>query len=292
MKRLVVYHADCSDGFTAAWALWKAFGQDDTEYLPARYGGAPPNVTSYDAVYVVDFSYPRAQLVEMDQTVGGTLVVLDHHKTAQADLVDLSFCTFDMNRSGAGLVWDEVAGPLARCPRPLMVDYVEDRDLWRHWLPDSRKINAYIGTLPRVFEVWERTAQRLQHDYYDVVKAGEGVLLGVEAYVREMQKLASLHEVYWQEGDLRYIAVVPVVNCPPMSASELVGALAEGPAFAVGWHQRADGQYVYSLRSRGDGGEDVSVIAKWWGGGGHKNAAGFTYHIEPSRLFSVGPRDD
>ena len=33
------------------------------------------------------------------------------------------------------------------------------------------------------------------------------------------------------------------------------------------------GKYKYSLRSKGD--FDVSIIAKAFGGGGHKNAAGF-----------------
>jgi nanoRNase/pAp phosphatase (c-di-AMP/oligoRNAs hydrolase) len=43
----------------------------------------------------------------------------------------------------------------------------------------------------------------------------------------------------------------------------------------VGWSQRADGLFTYSLRSA-EGGLDVSVIAKRHGGGGHPHAAGFT----------------
>jgi oligoribonuclease NrnB/cAMP/cGMP phosphodiesterase (DHH superfamily) len=38
-----------------------------------------------------------------------------------------------------------------------------------------------------------------------------------------------------------------------------------------------EGKKIYSLRSRGD--FDVSVIAKAFGGGGHKNAAGFSVGV-------------
>ena len=71
-------------------------------------------------------------------------------------------------------------------------------------------------------------------------------------------------------------ARVPIVNAPYINISELVGKLAETAPFALGWFQRADGLYAYSLRSRGPDGVDVSEIAKKYGGGGHRNSAGFT----------------
>jgi nanoRNase/pAp phosphatase (c-di-AMP/oligoRNAs hydrolase) len=63
---------------------------------------------------------------------------------------------------------------------------------------------------------------------------------------------------------------VPVVNLPYMMASEAANRLAEGEPFAAAYFDRADAR-VFSLRSRGD----VSAIAKAYGGGGHRNAAGF-----------------
>jgi len=66
---------------------------------------------------------------------------------------------------------------------------------------------------------------------------------------------------------------VPFVNCTLLE-SELLGELAEGHPFACGWYQRADGRFVYHLRSRN--GFDCSEVAKLYGGGGHVGAAGFT----------------
>ncbi len=37
-KSVVLYHADCNDGFAAAYAAWVALGEDE-EYVPVKYGG-------------------------------------------------------------------------------------------------------------------------------------------------------------------------------------------------------------------------------------------------------------
>jgi hypothetical protein len=34
MKRIVIYHANCVDGWVAAWAAWRLYGDADTEYVP------------------------------------------------------------------------------------------------------------------------------------------------------------------------------------------------------------------------------------------------------------------
>ena len=256
----VIYHANCIDGFTAAWCAWRKYGPS-AEYIPAQHGDPPPVVIG-DDVLIVDFSYPREALLEM-HNVAQSLRVLDHHKTAEADLAGLDFCTFDMNRSGAGLAWDE----LHETKRPLLVSYVEDRDLWRFALADSAEVNAWIGSWSQGFEFWSSLAYDLEESFGACRREGAAVLRGVERYCREMAKQARMVEVAG--------VVVPVVNAPYINTSELVGYLAEqfGP-FAVGWFQRGDGKYQYSLRSRGD--YDVSAIAKLYGGGGHHNAAGFT----------------
>jgi oligoribonuclease NrnB/cAMP/cGMP phosphodiesterase (DHH superfamily) len=278
-NRLVVYHARCSDGFAAAWAAWRLFGYEGTEYLAARYGDAPPDVTDRD-VLVVDFSYPRDAMIAMEQRAR-TLVVLDHHKTAEAALAGLPFATFDMNRSGAGLAWD-VLHPLER--RPWLIDYVEDRDLWRFRLPHSKAVSERIHVTPFAFETWDELSWRLVED---VASEGEVLLLATESYLRSARENAR--EMTW------FGRRVWCVNTTH-ATSELVGALSEGTHFAVGWFQREDGKFVYSLRSRSDAypsgpspvhGDDVSSFARLMGGGGHRNAAGFTSSLGPDEAAPV-----
>lgn len=67
---------------------------------------------------------------------------------------------------------------------------------------------------------------------------------------------------------------VPVVNGSLFMSSEVAGELAEGHPFAAMYAETEKG-VIWSLRSRNDG-VDVSEVAKRYGGGGHKNAAGFT----------------
>jgi hypothetical protein len=122
---LILFHANCTDGFTAAWVAWRAFNRQ-ADIHPCSYGDPPPDVGGRE-VYVVDFSYPRPVLEEMAQRAA-FLRVLDHHKTAEEALRGLPYCQFDMTRSGARLAWDYWHPGL---PPPPLVAYVEDRDLWR-----------------------------------------------------------------------------------------------------------------------------------------------------------------
>ena len=119
----VLYHANCDDGFGAAWAARKKLG-DAAVYVPVKYGDPLPPTVTGERVYVVDFSYPRDVLETLADRC--KVVVLDHHKTAQEDLADLPFAEFDMERSGAGMTWDYF---FPGQPRPPLIDHIEDRDL-------------------------------------------------------------------------------------------------------------------------------------------------------------------
>lgn len=264
MKQLVIYHGKCIDGFTAAWCAWLKFGEQ-AEYYPGTFGEPAPDATGRD-VLIVDFSYPRNVLLAMKREAN-TLRVLDHHKTAQRDLEGLDFCLFDMERSGAGLTWDELTG-IPREYAPL-VNYVEDRDLWRFKLLGSKSVNALVGATEQTFSAYSELNELIMSNPCQAVELGGAVLKGVDRYVKEMAGQARLGVLAGH--------TVPVVNAPYINTSELVGYLAEindlAP-FAVGWYQRSDGKYAYSLRSRGA--FDVSEVAKLFGGGGHKNAAGFS----------------
>lgn len=255
MKPLIIYHGNCRDGFCSAWVCYRKF--PTAKFHPANYGEELPDPTGYD-VFMVDFSASR-EVLEAYKTKANSLLVLDHHKTAKEALTGLNYCQFDMNRSGAGMAWDHF---FPAQPRPWIVNYVEDRDLWRHALPNSPTVNAFISTLKYDFETWYK-ASRL--DLEKVTEMGFVVEDKIRQYVTEASKLARRVKIEGIE--------VPVINCLPPDNSELLGFLCNGELFSVGWFQRNDGKYVYSLRSKDE--FDVSAMAKKFGGGGHKNSAGF-----------------
>jgi oligoribonuclease NrnB/cAMP/cGMP phosphodiesterase (DHH superfamily) len=275
---LVIFHGGCRDGFAASWVANRFFTKPDVaavctqpvEYHAGFFGAAPPDVTGRD-VFILDYSYPRPVMQKLINQAR-RMVVLDHHKTAQAALAGLgSSIHFDMNRSGAGMAWDHFDGGA----RSWLVDYVEDHDLWRHSLKDSRQVNALIAALPFDFKEWDAQHEMGFRD--SVVERGYAILMKIEQYCAEVSKNALLVKF---EGHC-----VPLVNAPQADISELLsgmlgkqfthrdGRSIATPAFSMGWWQRHDGRFQYSLRSAGN--FDVSELARKHGGGGHVNAAGF-----------------
>lgn len=266
---LVIYHGGCMDGFTAAWVA--------SQYLPESelrgmaYTDEPPDDEDVRdrRVYIVDFSFKR-DVCERIHEKARRLTILDHHKTAEAELQGLPYADFDMEQSGAGMTWDYFANGY---PRPWLVDYVEDRDLWRFKLPDSKEVNAGIATTPMTLEAWDGLHRQGLDRTREI---GRGALAFESMCADKAAKEARV--IRFEGYD------VPFVNTQYQLASVTAGKLAEDAPFAVAWFQKGDGKIQYSLRSRGEDAVDVSEIAKRWGGGGHRNAAGFTVDVFPDEL--------
>lgn len=254
-KPLVLYHAGCADGFSAAWVVHQL--GIDAEFRPVDYEHGPPDATGRD-VMIFDFAYPREALLAMKERAA-SLVVLDHHKTHAEVLSDLPFCRFDMEKSGGQMAWEYFKKDE---PPPWLVAYTEDRDLWRWALPHSREVNAALRSYPRKLDVWDALAKR---DVLELAAEGKAIARYEDQLVRALVRLAREIEFDGHK--------VLAVNTSAL-LSEVAGKLAEGRPFGIAWFTRADGKRSVALRSR-EGGIDVSEIAKRHGGGGHRNASGF-----------------
>lgn len=264
-KPICIYHANCLDGFTAAWAIWKKFG-NNCEYHAAAYNEDPPDVYKRE-VFIVDFSYSLPMMKQIAKSAE-RVVVLDHHKTAAEDLETLFNLgaiegKFDMDKSGARLTWEWFH---PNEPVPDLVMHVEDRDLWRFNFPTTENIMAYVGAQPHRFETWEILEHAVRVTPEAVVIQGVGIRQDQRRRVESMLK----HR--YRKVIAGYY--VPVVNAPYYMASDLGEELARGEPFAAVWWQEP-AKVVFSLRSE-KGGLDVSEIAKKFGGGGHEHAAGFS----------------
>jgi len=297
---ICIYHGNCADGFTAAWAVWKRFG-DAVEFHPGVYGQVPPDVAGKNVV-LVDFSYKRPVLEGMAKSAK-SILVLDHHKTAEEDLADGGIFTgmadligtidwvrflkniaqdamenagcrvytvFDMARSGAGLAWD-FFHPAK--PRPDLIKYVEDRDLWKFGLYRSRDANAYIFAHDYTFENWDKLNRDFTSNFMSVVHAGGAI---EKKHHKDVAELVAKLKRPMVIGGQR----VPVASLPYTLTSDaghlMCTQMMDGrsvPFAACYWDTPAG--RVFSLRSI-EGGCDVSNIAAGYGGGGHKHAAGFT----------------
>ena len=279
---LVIYHANCADGFAAAWAAWLSLGNADTEYVAWNYGTpVKPDIpywNNFNRVFIVDFSFPRDQLVLLCE-MAEQVYLLDHHKTAQADLTNWPdqpenlFIQFDMSQSGAMLSW-KYFHPYDK-PAPL-INYVQDRDLWRWELMESRAVNAYISTLKPDFNSWTAANALIQNRFNTAVDFGEVLLEQHQKIVDDIVKTARPMHFHFPDRDLNLSPMTGLAaNCTGHFASDVGNELAKkSGTFGATYCAEADGSIKWSLRSIGD--YDVTKIAKFFGGGGHKNAAGFT----------------
>lgn len=260
MDTYVLYHAVCYDGFSAAWAAWKVFG-DEAVYLPVSYGNPfPAQVPVGAVVFILDFSYPRADLRE-HWSQSASLVVLDHHKTAQAELAGLDFATFDMDKSGAVLAWEYFHKGK---PLPPLLAYVQDRDLWRWELPRSREVSAALHAYEFDFATWDQLAGM---DMDALATEGEAIERFKTKQVKMICDQATM-------GDIggHYVPLVNATAFWSEVGEELLARYPDAPMVGS-WFLRSDGQQQWSLRSRP--GFDCASVARALGGGGHAQAAGF-----------------
>ncbi len=288
--KFVVYHRGCPDGMTAAWALWKQFGDHDTVYVSASYGDAvtfPHPLDAKDDVVFADYAWKRDAILGLAAVVR-SVTVLDHHKSAAEDLAALDAAKtqgypdpsrhyfieagnirveMDMNRSGAGIAWDW-AHPGK--PRPRIVDYAEDGDLWRFKLPYSHEIRQWMRSFAYSMPEWDHAAVILQDDlgFQNACNMGRALLKFERQQVRIMAEHANWR---WILGH-----PVPVANASAFFSEVCEELLKNHPSakYAAYYWDRRDNIRQWGLRSRGD--FDVSRVAIAHGGGGHAVAAGWT----------------
>jgi len=288
---VMIYHGGgCRDGFCSAYLVSQVF--PNAEFVPANYGDAPPAVTGKQ-VLIADFSYDAETLYGLQNDCIGDLVILDHHKTAEPRMqafldrcretnIGTPHVVYDVTKSGAMLTWEylQIQQPpvLPEVP-PKLVQYVQDRDLWLWQLPDSRAINEGIRLEPLTFYAWDNLKGRVQW-LPSMVRN-----VGVTVKKRNQQIIDS--HVSHAETVMFHGHEVMIVNCTVDLASEICGALAVDRPFAMTYFDTATGDRVYSLRSSPTG-LDVAEIAKVYGGGGHKHAAGFTWRSEINPVVPAG----
>lgn len=312
MKPLVIYHASCADGFGAAFAAWLKLG-DEAEYLPAKYNEdvlAKAVVIGRD-VYILDFSLPRKDMNFLFANAN-RIVWLDHHKTAfemwcgkyergmfyeEIGNGNTHTLRLNDNKSGAMLAW-EYFHPGTEVP--MLIRHIDDYDRWQFKIPGTKEFNKALWSHgPWSFEQWQNEfllaatgrnglsfGQTSRHS--SLIKEGAAILRAHEQNVQSVVKGSArecvieyqeqLPSGLWVGSPMTWGGLA--ANCPPHLTSDVGHELAnKSGTFGLCWTLKKEGMIAAcSLRSNGD--YDVSAIAKVFGGGGHKNAAGMEVPID------------
>ena len=152
---------------------------------------------------------------------------------------------------------------------PELLKYVEDDDLFRFALPDTKPIISYLAVQPMLFPVWDRIARglenpaehdfflersRIYREYFELLAeqaAGRANLVSFEGYEVLMGKSHPLKPMMSLVGNLLW------KKQPPFAL------IIQGGPIGV------------SISMRGNGEVDLAKLAQKYGGNGHHDSAAF-----------------
>lgn len=277
MKPVVIYHKNCLDGFGAACVAHDYFKkrQQSAEFIAANHGDLPPNCKDRD-VYILDYSYKRPMLSTLCLSAE-SVTIIDHHTTANQDLMGLDeehgnlHIVYDTRYSGAVLSWQFFHGE--EVTPPCLLQYIQDHDLWLFKLEETKDVLAALRSYPFDFDHWQHLIEHPE-DLKNLQAEGQAINRYRQQLIEEYRENFIISEIAGYS--------VPVVNCPAAITSELLHELAIGHPFAVGYQDLGKTRR-WSLRSCEEG-INVADIATRYGGGGHRNAAGFSTNLPPAIL--------
>lgn len=301
---VLVTHQGCMDGAGCAIMFMGAGGRRENIKFVAA--GMVERFVKEDPVFETDrflifadvgLNTPRyADVLERR----GNLVMLDHHNTS----LHL-----------AGRHWAEIEERNERCGTRMMRDWllsnfpeeskrlqstswrhfadtIDDHDRWLRKIPSSEELATFMvfvgqqDFITRFQDPKERVCRSTSEGRgKDLFSQFERDLLGIldrrrDEAIEEMVRKAKVRELVLPDGS-RVTAGVIVSNEPNISLM-LQRLLDKRPDIDVAVQVTMD-KGSASLRSR-DGSPDVSKIAGFFGGGGHKAAAG---HRLPQDLTDV-----
>ena len=278
-RPLCVTHHNCADGFGSRWVVWKYF-KGDVDFHNGIYGSPSPDASGKDLI-ICDFSYAPEVMKKLVAECK-SMTWLDHHKSAieaseqwtrNLDATKL-VAVLDMTRSGAMITWDYF---FPKQEPPQLLKHIQDRDLWQFKLDKTEDVQAALFSYPYDLNVWDDFMTDTSEEYRDIygipskvdVLAEEGAAIS-RKHRKDVAELVKVTQRTMTFGGLK----VPVANLPYTLASDACQAMFyDNKTFSACYYDTPEGR-CFSLRSPKDG-VDVSVVAKQYGGGGHKHAAGF-----------------
>ena len=267
---LVIHHNDL-DGECSAAIVGKALGYDNIIFFSTTYDKPlPPNDLIIDNdIVIVDFSYKPTEMVEL-QDKCKSIIWIDHHRTAMFypyDHIPGIRDFKDKSMAACELTW---MWYFPHTKIPLIVRHIGDYDKWAHNMVGSKSFHEgakLYYTSPDNALIWnDWLYHNITHQDIickQVIDQGNLIVLYKD---KQNKKLCDSfgYETFFHKPAY-------AVNQSMFSS---LGFGSKIKKYPICISYVFDGfKYIVSLYSEQ---VDVSEIAKMYGGGGHKGAAGFT----------------
>lgn len=277
--QIIVYHAHCIDGLTAAALSHQyTFGKDiKYEYIPMRAGEIPDSLLEIKRknILFIDVApkYTEYQIMVKNHC---NVCILDHHITAKEELKQVPEYKkiFNMNLSGAMLSYI-----FFQCYEIDLqfILHVQDKELNTKLLGKNsdylfqalcEKLNPITDSSTKIFHMIK---------YFD--KLNELLIFGEQLEDKNqyyIRKIFNSGEIKTFHDNIVYVMHTETVKlCGEigMYALDKLSDIDYSMVIYPGVNKNNENIHLFSLRSRKD--FNVSDIAKKYGGGGHAQAAGF-----------------
>lgn len=300
---VLAYHSNCTDGTACDWIFehMRPIRLSGTSYAVSYDDVDEMSMRPDEVLIFADIAPTPKRFAHLQRENPGRVFVVDHHRSRIQEYhphfiewQGNSECLFapgvymDSSQSGSVALYHWLNKSFWKegtCYKevPPLLEYVQDRDLWKWELPFSREISSYLQTVPYSFgkwndiNIWLKDGRVRDLNQSPMYHAAEMCLRkDLENVERALTGVFSA-----RIGEHEFPCVVSNIL-----QSEIGNALVErdGVPFAAVLSRDEKGWKI-SLRSNG---YDVSVIAQGFGGGGHLKAAGARLTQDQARSLLLG----
>lgn len=273
-----LYDGHDMDGIASAYVVWTMY-KEQMVYIPVTYGEDIPEEVknrNIGVIYILDFRYPIETLRKLQERAHYVFLI-DHHKSTEEELK-----SWDVLH-GAGekiIVQGNAACVLTwrylypETDPPLLLQYIEDRDLWKWKLERSREVSAALSAKEPTFETIQKYIVGNIHGINDLIIEGGVVLTYQNKIVKDLVAHAVIND---DDGGNRCAVINSCIFQSELG--ELMCKTYDVDYAIIYFDSHETNKRIFSLRSSVDSGFDVSVIAVRKGGGGHFHAAGYSINL-------------
>lgn len=290
VKSICYYHAPCLDGFTAAWIIHHL--DPSVELIPVDYSDTEMALPTDSLVYVVDFTFPDVEFMKMLIDNNQSVIHIDHHVSAVDVVEELKaygtegeyVSVFDLERSGAGITWDTFHPDTER---PHLVNFVEDRDLWRFSYHETKAFTEGLMTQSYTTAAWD-WAQRKENAQWLVDQGNDAIRKRTERCIKQI--ISTGKDGTLVHDGMEWPAHTSVLAEPTDASDQthLVIASGEYPIALAVW-ELEDGRFKVRVTTSEEGPQAHEIARAFEpNGGGHPRAAGFISDTSPLEGMSGG----
>lgn len=288
INTLTIFHRADYDGLACEAIARRALG-DTSHYLGFDYGDPLPDLTPYSTVHLLDISLP----IETMRENVSKICLCDHHASLLAAVAPFkgsfkSYYCID-GVAASRLTWQLFNCPTAPLPEkqeyldrmvsePYAIQLIGEHDIWNHANPDTALFQLGIQA-------------ESSPDWGLLLGGGPGGCLYVDSLItngRVIQRYTDTinAQISTERGfDLQwegfYWRCLNTARCNSLTFTAALRPEHDG-CLAYHWNGKHWKFSVYGVPHKPE--LDLSVVAKKYGGGGHRQAAGGSMKELPPEL--------